>query len=97
MPRVQLKIGRPTLKKALEEPEKRIIIHALQSFNGNRNGRRAGHQSGDALQEDEEVRPFDRRTKLGHLSRGEPLNPPGSLTGIPPEKIGEAIAIYRAR
>ena len=30
------------------------------------NGRRAERQSSDPLQENEEVRPFDRRTKLGH-------------------------------
>jgi len=32
---------------------------------------------------------------LDHL--GEAINPPGSLTGIPPEKMEEAIAEIRAR
>lgn len=27
---------------------------------------------------------------------GEPLNPPGSLTGIPPEKMAEAMAALQA-
>jgi two-component system, NtrC family, response regulator HydG len=35
-PRPHLKVGVRTLKEALEEPEKRIIIQALQSFNWNR-------------------------------------------------------------
>jgi ferredoxin len=28
---------------------------------------------------------------------GRPLNPPGSLTGIPPERLAEAMAEIRAR
>ena len=36
IPHSRLKIGVRTLKEAMEEPEKRIIIHALQSFNWNR-------------------------------------------------------------
>ena len=36
MPRPHLKMGVRPLKEALEEPEKRIIIQALQAFNWNR-------------------------------------------------------------
>ncbi len=35
-PRPHLKMGVRPLKEALEEPEKRIIIQALQAFNWNR-------------------------------------------------------------
>ena len=31
------------------------------------------------------------------VRRGVALNPPGSLTGIPPEKMEEALAMYRSR
>ncbi|WP_165227774.1 4Fe-4S binding protein [Aquisphaera insulae] len=31
------------------------------------------------------------------VRRGEALNPPGSLTGIPPERMEEAMARYRSR
>ena len=59
-------MGIRPLKEALEEPEKRIIIQALQAFNWNRQetARVAGYQPHHALQEDEEVWPLDRRADV---------------------------------